>query len=446
MNAFKCKMCGGTVECEPGASAGVCDSCGTQQTVPKSASENALNLFTRADNLRKKGEFDKAEQLYERILEEDDSQAEAHWGVVLCRYGIEYVEDPESHIMVPTCHRASFEAVTSDPDYSAAIDYSDTLQQTIYEKEAREIDRIQRDILKIVREEKPFDVFICYKETDEYGSRTVDSAITNDIYYQLAQEGFKVFYAPITLEDKLGAEYEPYIFAALNSAKVMLAVGTKPEYFNAVWVKNEWSRFLKLMKNDRSKVLIPCFKDMSAYDLPEEFAHFQAQDMGKIGFINDVVRGLKKILTPPAEASAGVNRSAPVQNENVNLRQDVFDPLKQEFGNTVRNLGSTINSSINNALNNVQTKQSSEKSAEAYPSTSGMDLGNSEKLGGRNKLIALILCLLFGTWGVHNFYLGDIKKGIIRLAFFWCGIGTILAIIDFIKLLTDSYTVQSYKP
>ena len=37
---------------------------------------------------------------------------------------------------------------------------------------------------------------------------------------------------------------------------------------------------------------------MDAYELPEEFAHLQAQDMSKIGFINDIVRGIKKVVTP----------------------------------------------------------------------------------------------------------------------------------------------------
>ena len=295
MSVFKCKMCGGNIEFEQGASVGVCEFCGTKQTLPKTNDDVTANLFNRANNLRLKCEFDKAEQIYEKIVQQDDSEAEAHWGIVLCKYGIEYVEDPKTSKRIPTCHRTLFEAVTADPDYLAAIDYSDAVQQSIYEAEARTIDRIQKDILAIVKNEKPFDVFICYKETDENGKRTVDSTIANDIYYQLKQEGFKVFYAAITLEDKLGQEYEPYIFAALNSAKVMLAVGTKPEYFNAVWVKNEWSRYLKLMKSDRSKLLIPCYRDMDAYDLPEEFAHLQAQDMGKIGFINDVVRGIKKV-------------------------------------------------------------------------------------------------------------------------------------------------------
>ena len=54
----------------------------------------------------------------------------------------------------------------------------------------------------------------------------------------MTAKGYKVFFSRITLEDKLGMQYEPYIFAALNSAKVMLAFGTKYEYFHAVWVKN----------------------------------------------------------------------------------------------------------------------------------------------------------------------------------------------------------------
>lgn len=296
MAVFKCKMCGGSLDISDSVSVATCEYCGTKQTVPKSEDEVVSNLFNRANNLRLKCEFDKAEQVYEKILDIDNTDSEAHWGIVLCKYGIEYVEDPQTLKRIPTCHRTSFEAVTTDVDYLAAVDYSDAAQQLIYESEARAIDRIQKDILAIVKNEKPFDVFLCYKETDENGKRTIDSAITNDIYYQLTQEGFKVFYAPITLEDKLGHEYEPYIFAALNSAKVMLVVGTKPEYFDAVWVRNEWSRFLKIMKTDRTKLLIPCYRDMDAYELPNEFAHLQAQDMGKIGFISDVIRGLKKVM------------------------------------------------------------------------------------------------------------------------------------------------------
>ena len=34
---------------------------------------------------------------------------------------------------------------------------------------------------------------------------------------------------------------------------------------------------------------------MNPYELPEEFSHLQAQDMSKLGFMKDLIRGIKKI-------------------------------------------------------------------------------------------------------------------------------------------------------
>lgn len=318
MAVYKCKMCGGSLDIVDNSSITTCDYCGTKQTLPTSRNDVVTNLYNRANNLRLKCEFDKAEQVYEKILEIDNSEAEAHWGIILCKYGIEYVEDPKTYTRIPTCHRTLYEAVMADASYAAAIEHADEEQRALYMAEARAIDLLQKNILNIVNNESPFDVFICYKETDAQGKRTVDSVIANEIYFELTDEGYKVFYAPITLEDKLGQEYEPYIFAALNSSKVMLVVGTRPEHFDAIWVKNEWSRFLKLTKSNRSKLLIPCYRDMDAYDLPDEFAHLQAQDMSKIGFINDVVRGIKKIIAPEAiENVTNIQQSAVAINPTV---------------------------------------------------------------------------------------------------------------------------------
>ena len=317
MSLFKCKMCGGDLEIAEGVTIAECEYCGTKQTVPKAMDENLQNLFNRANTLRIKSEFDKAEKLYEKIIQADTTQSEAYWGLILCKYGIEYVDDPATYKKIPTCHRASYDSIIADDDYKSALENADMSQRSIYEEQAKEIDRIQKDILALAQKEETYDVFIYYKETDADGRRTQDSVIANDIYYQLTQEGFKVFYAAITLEDKLGSAYEPIIFAALNSSKVMLSIGTKPEYFSAVWVKNEWSRFLKMMKSDRSKMLIPCYKGMDAYELPEEFAHLQAQDMGKIGFINDIVRGIKKIAKSD-EPKTTVVKETVVTNASAN--------------------------------------------------------------------------------------------------------------------------------
>ena len=85
-----------------------------------------------------------------------------------------------------------------------------------------------------------------------------------------------------------------------------------------MWVKNEWSRFLKLIKTDRSKLLIPCYRNMDAYELPEEFAHLQAQDMSKIGFINDLVRGIRKVVADTDSQEKTVRESVAVNSGNAN--------------------------------------------------------------------------------------------------------------------------------
>ena len=310
MSVFKCKMCGGTIEFEQGATVGVCDSCGTKQTLPRLDNDKKANLYDRANHFRRNNEFDKAMGIYEQILNEDNTDAEAYWSLVLCRYGIEYVEDPVSHKRIPTVNRAQFTSVFDDDNYKSALQYADGYQRAIYEDEARAINEIQKGILEISSKEEPFDVFICYKETDNSGRRTQDSVLANDLYHQLTQEGFKVFFARITLEDKLGTAYEPYIFAALNSSKVMVVLGTKPEYFNAVWVKNEWSRYLALVKQSGGKkVLIPAYRDMDPYDLPEEFSHLQAQDMSKLGFMQDLIRGIKKIAQADAPKTTVVKET-----------------------------------------------------------------------------------------------------------------------------------------
>lgn len=300
---IKCKMCGGDIDFIPGATYGTCEYCGSTSTIPQAEDENKLNRYNRANHFRRQCEFDKAVAAYEKILEQDDTDAEAHWGAVISRFGIEYVEDPATHQRIPTCHRVQVASILTDEDYLAAVENApDEESRRIYQEEAARIAEIQKGILAISANEKPYDVFICYKETDENGQRTRDSQWAQDVYYGLTEQGLKVFFSRITLEDKLGQQYEPYIFAPLNSAKVMVVIGSRPEYFNAVWVKNEWSRYLSLMKHDHKRLLIPCYRDMDPYDLPEELSMLQSQDMSKIGFMQDLLRGVQKVMQQPTSA------------------------------------------------------------------------------------------------------------------------------------------------
>lgn len=296
MPVIKCKMCGGDLNIVEDSTVCECAYCGTKQTVPKVDDEKKLKLFSRAGKLLRACEFDKASGVFESIIADFPEEAEAYWGLILCKYGIEYVDDPATGKKVPTCHRSSFESVEDDSNFEQACENADAVARRVYREEARQIETLRKRILEVSGKEDPYDVFISYKELDEDGDRTPDSVIAQDIYRALTKEGYRVFFSRISLEGKLGVEYEPYIFAALNSAKVMIVVGTDYEYFDAVWVKNEWSRFLKLIASGQQKSIIPVYKDMDPYDMPKELRALAAQNMGKIGAMQDLLHGVEKLL------------------------------------------------------------------------------------------------------------------------------------------------------
>ncbi|MCI8513564.1 MAG: TIR domain-containing protein [Lachnospiraceae bacterium] len=310
MTALKCKLCGGNIEIT-GESHGICDSCGSEVTLPKIDDDKRADMYNRGNHFRQIGDFDRAYSAYEHIIADDESDAEAHWCLTLCRYGVEYVKDPRSGDYKPTVSRMSYERVLDDPDYLAALEASDEYTKELYRKEARKIDRIQSRYLEISRREAPYDVFICFKAQEENGQRTKGSVLAQEIYENLTEKGFKVFFSRITLEGMSGEEYEPYIFAALHSAKVLLLTADKPEQLEARWVKNEWSRYLSMMDKDRSKHIVPVFVDMSPYDFPPEIPTVQGQDMSRVGAMQDLVRGVSKLTgrtveTLAAAGAAGV--------------------------------------------------------------------------------------------------------------------------------------------
>ena len=343
MAIIKCKMCGGDLNVLEDATVCECEYCGTKQTVPKADDEKKLTLFARAGRLLRACEFDKAAGVFETIVADFPDEAEAYWGLVLCKYGIEYVDDPATGKKIPTCHRSSFDSVMKDANFEQACENTDAVARRVYRDEARAIEELRKSIIEVSDKEEPYDVFISYKEKDANGERTKDSVIAQEIYRELTREGYRVFFSRISLEDKLGVEYEPYIFAALNSARVMIVVGTDYENFDAVWVKNEWSRYLKLIAKGERKTLIPVFRDMDAYDMPEEFNKLTALDYGKVGAVQDLVRGVEKLVgkkkvdSTPAQTPVYVNNeadaktAAAVKRGRLALENGEFDKAKEYY-------------------------------------------------------------------------------------------------------------------
>ena len=139
MAIFKCKMCGGSLNVQDHSRIVECEYCGTRQTLPKLENEKTSGLFDRAGDLRRQNEFDKAEALYEQILEMDNTDAEVYWSLVLCKYGIEYVEEPGTGKRIPTIHRAQFTSIFADENFKKALEYADDEQRQLYNEEAGKI-------------------------------------------------------------------------------------------------------------------------------------------------------------------------------------------------------------------------------------------------------------------------------------------------------------------
>ena len=79
MAVIKCKMCGGDLSVAEGATVAVCEYCGTKQTLPRLDDDRRANLYDRANHFRRNNDFDKAMGIYEQILNEDTTDAEAYW-------------------------------------------------------------------------------------------------------------------------------------------------------------------------------------------------------------------------------------------------------------------------------------------------------------------------------------------------------------------------------
>ena len=269
-NNLICSHCGATEP--PIQKEGIwrCKYCGIKRPSPYDLTDDICIELNMANNLRLNKHFGDALEIYERILEKDKNLEEANWGALVSEYGIEFVEDHGD--FVPTVHRVNKNSVQKMPYYAKLSEE--------YRARADRIETVRSSVWQKVEKIPPYDVFICYKETDDKTeSPTPESKWARDLYYNLTHKfGLKVFYAPESLP-KSNAEYEPHIYAALQSAKLMVVLASKKEYVEAPWVKNEWSRFAKFAKKDtKEKIIRVMLSGIDTAALPAELRNRQVFD------------------------------------------------------------------------------------------------------------------------------------------------------------------------
>ena len=295
--AIACKSCGGTVTRE--GNFYVCEYCRNKWEVDSANDVHAVDRANAWSALRD-GDFEKSAELFEEIIVKESKNHEAYWGRALALAGIVYVTDMNESKKVPTCNNITEDSFINDKDVQKAISLAPGEISAEYKKQAEYIEKVRVEWLEKASKEPAYDVFISFKDSDRENGieRTQDSVDAQDLYNALVAEGYKVFFSRISLRDKIAEQYEPYIYNAIKTAKVMIVFGEKAEYFSSVWIKNEWSRFkTRIEKGEKHKnSLVVVYKNINPGDLPVVLRSRQCLNAAEMTFLPDLTRHIKRVV------------------------------------------------------------------------------------------------------------------------------------------------------
>ena len=292
-----CNICGGNYVPKNGR--WVCEACGAFK--PEEINNEELTLIYRAEEEIRCTNFEDAEDTFSHIIELYPEDSEGYWGYLRAHYGIKYERDYNGKT-IPSCYNACYESFLQHPYYQKALQKADSKQKIYYEREAARIDAIREEWIEKAEQEPEYDVFLSYKDSESgpEGNKTDDYNKVYEIYNHLTSLGYHVFFAPKSLSGKAGEKnYEPYIFRALNTAHVMIVYASKPEYLNATWVKNEWSRFLKRIERGEKaqNALAVAFSGFNASELPRPLNTIQNFDASAFSFAPELERYVEGVVS-----------------------------------------------------------------------------------------------------------------------------------------------------
>lgn len=125
---------------------------------------------------------------------------------------------------------------------------------------------------------RKYQVFISFKHTDGYGNETPDSRLAEGLYKKLRAKNIKVYYSKKSIEVEGSDKYKNSISHALMESRILVVVGTRPDYMSAPWVRREYQEFRSKMKHAGSADAFAIFNylgpEMHVNSLPEELADY----------------------------------------------------------------------------------------------------------------------------------------------------------------------------
>ena len=132
MVVYRCMICGCVKYIKEDLPVETCKNCGMETTVPQDLEEHG-DLYNEATYLRQKGDFEKAQSFYDKILKINPEAADAYFGRGMCRYGVRYKKSPQMETWRPECQVMPETPFCEDPDYLNALELSGREARAVFE-------------------------------------------------------------------------------------------------------------------------------------------------------------------------------------------------------------------------------------------------------------------------------------------------------------------------
>ena len=281
---LRCTYCGGSLLDR--GSFYICESCRTQmpKTVMEKLTEQDVFDLNTARQLKEGYCFQEAQVAYDEILQRNPGCEEAAWGAFLSEYGIEYQKQE---------NKPTFHSLSEIPVYESRYYYR--LSEGHQTEALNVIEPKRCEVLRLVEKLPSYDVFLSLKINNESGQKTLEYDWAMQLYYDLREEGYRVFFSPQVLKET-NEDWEPHIYKAIQTCRIMLIFTSSLENINSPWVRNEWRRILSRIQNTPNDVDKPVYRviaqDMNC--IPPQLSGKQAIFRSDIHFSSLVLSAVKQ--------------------------------------------------------------------------------------------------------------------------------------------------------
>ncbi|MBQ8448365.1 MAG: toll/interleukin-1 receptor domain-containing protein, partial [Clostridia bacterium] len=268
-NLVECQCCGNRDASRfiPRENGYVCKCCGVwYEAQKKEGNSSTAHRLTQGYEFLNNYDFDRARNVFQRIMRDEPESIDARWGFLLAKYGVVYVKGFFNDIIEPIyCFPdyANLGGATfrGDREFSKIVELigEDKNLLKLYNEKSIKIDRAIRNFRNSVQNVEN-DVFICVKISNatenapDLKGHTEDSRFAEKLEKDLQARGVKVFYSLHTLTKEVDSDDE--IWTHLVKSKKMILIGSQEDYLESTWVKSEWQRWLHLDRQNELYIFV----------------------------------------------------------------------------------------------------------------------------------------------------------------------------------------------